>query len=99
MLLESVRSRGTRCYGAVGSQETLVVLGVLEKTRIWVVVKIRVPFWGTLNIRGRIIIGIQKGTMILTTTHMANKPKPNRGLKLRASKGMLGGLRYGVMNN
>ena len=28
------------------------------------------PFWGTLNIRRRIIIGIQKGTMILTTTHM-----------------------------
>ena len=27
---------------------------------IWVVVKIMVPFWGTLNIRGRIIIGIQK---------------------------------------
>ena len=30
------------------------------------------PFWGTLNIRGRIIIGIQKGTMILTTAHMAD---------------------------
>ena len=28
------------------------------------------PFLGTLNIRGRIIIGNQKGTMILTTTHM-----------------------------
>ena len=28
------------------------------------------PFWGTLNIRCRIIIGIQKGTIILTTTHM-----------------------------
>ena len=28
------------------------------------------PFLGTLNIRGRIIIGTQKGTMILTTTHM-----------------------------
>ena len=27
------------------------------------------PFWGTLNIRGRIIIGTQKGTIILTTTH------------------------------
>ena len=25
---------------------------------------------GTLNIRCRIIIGIQKGTIILTTTHM-----------------------------
>ena len=28
------------------------------------------PFLGTLNIRGRIIIGIQKGTIILITTHM-----------------------------
>ena len=28
------------------------------------------PFLGTLNIRCRIIIGIQKGTNILTTTHM-----------------------------
>ena len=28
------------------------------------------PFLGTLNIRGRIIIGIQKGTIILTTTHI-----------------------------
>ena len=28
------------------------------------------PFLGTLNIRGRIIMGIQKGTIILTTTHM-----------------------------
>ena len=34
------------------------------------VVKIRVPFWGTLNIRCRIIIRTQKGTLILTTTHM-----------------------------
>ena len=28
------------------------------------------PFLGTLNSRGRIIIGIQKGTIILTTTPM-----------------------------
>ena len=28
------------------------------------------PFWGTLNNRSRIIIGTQKGTIILTTTHM-----------------------------
>ena len=28
------------------------------------------PFLGTLNIRGRIIIGIQKGTIMLTTIHM-----------------------------
>ena len=28
------------------------------------------PFLGTLNIRGRIIIGTQKGTIILTTSHM-----------------------------
>ena len=40
------------------------------------------PFLGTLNIRCRIIIGTQKGTIILTTTHMAvsrnllGKPPP-----------------------
>ena len=28
------------------------------------------PFLGTLNIRCRILIGTQKGTIILTTTHM-----------------------------
>ena len=28
------------------------------------------PFLGTLNIRGRIIIGTLKGTIILTTTHL-----------------------------
>ena len=28
------------------------------------------PFLGTLNIRCRIITGIQKGTIILTTTHI-----------------------------
>ena len=28
------------------------------------------PFLGTLNIRCRIVIGTQKGTIILTTTHM-----------------------------
>ena len=31
------------------------------------------PFWGTLNIRCRIILGIQKGTIILTTTHIKLK--------------------------
>ena len=29
------------------------------------------PFLGTLNIRCRIRIGIQRGTIILTTTHIA----------------------------
>ena len=28
------------------------------------------PFWGTLNNTCRIIIGIQRGTIILTTTHI-----------------------------
>ena len=37
---------------------------------IWVVVKIRVPFVGPLNIRCRIILRTQKGTQILTTTHI-----------------------------
>ena len=28
------------------------------------------PFWGTLNNKCGIIIGIQKGALVLTTTHM-----------------------------
>ena len=32
------------------------------------------PFLGTLSIRGRIIIGTQNGTIILTTTHMTIWP-------------------------
>ena len=34
------------------------------------------PLLGTLNIRGRIIIWIQKGTIILTTIHAAVKCEP-----------------------
>ena len=30
------------------------------------------PFLGTLNIRCRIMIGIRKGTIILTTTHIGD---------------------------
>ena len=41
-----------------------------KRTCIWVVVKIKVPFWGTLKNRCHIIIGTQKGTLILTTTHL-----------------------------
>ena len=37
---------------------------------MWVAVKINVPFLGTLNNRCRIIIGTQKGLIILTTTHV-----------------------------
>ena len=44
------------------------------------VIKIMVPFWGTLNIRGRIIIGTQKVTIILTTTHIGYKGSRDRGL-------------------
>ena len=39
-------------------------------TSHWVVVEIMVPFLGALNNRCRVIIGTQKGTMILTTTRM-----------------------------
>ena len=34
------------------------------------------PFLGTLNIRCRIIIGTQKGTIILTSTHLNFEPPP-----------------------
>ena len=40
-----------------------------------VVVKFMVPFLGTLDIRCRIIIGIQRGTIILTTTHIDSRIK------------------------
>ena len=35
------------------------------------------PFLGTLNIRGHIIIGTPKGTIILTTNHIAFFGKDN----------------------
>ena len=38
--------------------------------KMWLVVKIWVPFWGTLHIRCRIILGIQQRTIILPTTHV-----------------------------
>ena len=56
------------------------------------------PFLGTLNIRCRIIIGTQKGTIILTTTHIGNYLGPygratlgwNLGL-VKLSKGVRDG--------
>ena len=36
------------------------------------------PFWGTLNIRCRILIRIQKGTIILTTTHLQDSSSGTR---------------------
>ena len=52
--------------------ETTGIIGAILglQGNIGVVVKIVVPFLGTLNIRCRIIIGIQKGTIILTTAHV-----------------------------
>ena len=37
---------------------------------IWVVVKIMVPFWVPIIIRHPILMVPQKGTIILTTTHI-----------------------------
>ena len=52
---------------AVGEGSRLrEVLGFAAFQVLWVVVKIT-----TLNNRCRIILGAQKGTIILTTTHMA----------------------------
>ena len=42
----------------------------LDLETIWVVVKIRVPILGTLKNRCRIKLRTQKGTLILTTTHI-----------------------------
>ena len=46
------------------------------------------PVLGTLNIRCRIIIGIQKGTIILTTTHIG-VIQGCKGLGFRAFWGSL----------
>ena len=40
---------------------SLGVTGAGSRSSMWVVVKIRIPFRGALNIRCRIILGIQKG--------------------------------------
>ena len=42
---------------------------------LWVVVKIKVPFWGTLNNSCRIMIGTQKGTIILRCGIMIGSQK------------------------
>ena len=36
------------------------------------------PFWGTLHNRCRTITGIQKGTIMLTTTHMGTPHRERR---------------------
>ena len=46
------------------------------------VVKIMVPFVGTLNIRCRTILGTPKGTILLTTAHMR---KPYRGTRKKVA--------------
>ena len=40
---------------------------------MWVVVKIRVPFWGTLNSRCRIMLGTPKGTTTHVSFHDSHK--------------------------
>ena len=47
---------------------------------IWVVVKIMVPFWIPIIIRPLIFRVLQKGTIILTTTHI--------GIYMRATIGI-----------
>ena len=49
------------------------------------VVKIRVPFLGTLNERCRTVIGTQKGTIILTTTHKEPRQRVYFGFRITAS--------------
>ena len=52
------------------------------------------PFLGTLNIRGRIIIGIQKGTIFLTTTQVDPNlnPKPKHPVTSRNKYSLSGSL-------
>ena len=48
------------------------------------------PFWGTLNTRCRILIGIQKGTIILTATHVVSdlleRGSPIQSLHVRKTR-------------
>ena len=53
---------------------------------MWVAVKIRAPFLGTPNIRCRIIIRTQKGTLILTITHVALRKAEGSGLWQQMAK-------------
>ena len=48
-------------YGNNGKENGNYYIGVICPTS---------PFLGTLNIRCRIRVGIRRGTIILTTTHM-----------------------------
>ena len=45
----------------------------------------RGPFLGTLNIRCRIIIGTQEGTIILTTTHIGTLDPMGKDILLRGT--------------
>ena len=56
-------------WGNIGIMENQMEANIMGL--YWVLVKIMVPFWVyTLYIRCRIIIEFQKGTIILTSTHM-----------------------------
>ena len=46
-------------------------------------------FWGTLNIRCRIIMGIQEGTIILTTIHIYSPPKIENQMDKKMKLGLL----------
>ena len=55
------------------------------------------PFSGTLNIRCRIIIGIQKGTIILTTTQVASASLPGLYSSTSRKKKCIGRCRSHVL--
>ena len=60
--------------GMNGQREEITSAKVFQERRIFLAscgwLSKYGPFLGTLNIRGRIIIGTQKRTIILTTTHV-----------------------------
>ena len=57
-------------FTGLGPEEGLGHTAPEREKDMWVVVKIKVPFLGTLNNRCRIKKGTQKGTITLTTTHI-----------------------------
>ena len=68
---------GIHGHTGLGSPSTIPTSDTTTITSIMIIYLIYIggcqnygPFLGTLNIRCRIIIGIQKGNIILTTTNM-----------------------------
>ena len=59
-----------RPLAAAGVVDEDTLVDNVSASDMWVVVKIMVPFWVPIIIRHLLLSGTQKGTLILTTTHV-----------------------------